>query len=883
MSSEQELQEEFLLRDTRSFTTKVAHWARKPQNMALLISSHAAVAFMAPGLSDIAFLMVLPLFLWAMTRKEHCPLKMPKQSGLLDENQPHPATGKPTKADGIFFLGNEMKTGKEVWLTNSDCRQHFLVIGTTGAGKTETLLGFAANALTWGSGLLFCDGKGDVSVFSKLYALTRRFGREDDLLVLNFMTGNSDIGASGGKIKSNTINPFSTGSSDSLTQMIASLMEDAGGDGAIWKGRATAMLTGVMRALCWLRDNGVVDLNVGVIRDYMNLKKVIDLADEKKFPEMPPDIRGAIKSYLGSLPGYQEEKGYNQGTTTRDQHGYLEMQFTKILASLADVYGHIFKTEYGEVDMTDVVLNRRILFIMLPALEKSGDELANLGKIVVANLKGMMGSTLGSDIEGTWFDVVENRQTTSPAPYMAVLDEVGYYAVDGLALMAAQARSLGFSMVYATQDIPALERRNEKEAASITANTNTKVFMRTEETEKSGKLAIDAAGKALKAQVSGFQGQSGEIGIGYRDSMEAKLELADRLNFRDLKQQGEGEMHIIFQDRVIRAQGFYANPEGALDTKKVRLRANHFIKVAPPDMDALESDDRAPEILEKLLDAANIKKLKADAARACKAAEKDAVDEIAQTARAIKAMEAAKRNPVEAASGALGAVIAAQKESVQAFNQAVRRKSGLSALGEAPRPESDSVPIKPRRDANKFASLQEAFESSKEEAGHQAPVAVERRTASPGDTAKDEQVPKGTRRSAVRDVPHGATVDDGDVIDMARNLESNDAIMRALAAMHFDTDSATPDEVGTAVDEALAPRVSGEGEESVPSGDDIALASGDLDASLADIMEDDDAFTTVEEDGDGSQNESEAPADGGSDEMAESFLRSLLMDEDEEE
>jgi type IV secretory pathway VirB4 component len=39
-------------------------------------------------------------------------------------------------------------TGKQVWLTNDDCRQHFLVVGTTGAGKTEALLGFAANALT---------------------------------------------------------------------------------------------------------------------------------------------------------------------------------------------------------------------------------------------------------------------------------------------------------------------------------------------------------------------------------------------------------------------------------------------------------------------------------------------------------------------------------------------------------------------------------------------------------------------------------------------------------------------------------------------------------------------------------------------------------------
>jgi intracellular multiplication protein IcmO len=338
--------------------------------------------------------------------------------------------------------------------------------------NTETLLGFAANALSWGSGFLFCDGKGDVSLFAKVYAMARRFGREDDLLVLNFMNGNSSSDEKSGRLRSNTMNPFAVGSSDSLVQMIVSLMDDVGGDGAMWKGRATAMLTGIMYALCWLRDQGMIELNVGEIRDHMNLKKIIELADEGLFPDLPRKIRHSIRSYLTSLPGYQEDKKEKQAQTTLDQHGYLEMQFTRIFGNLADVYGHIFATPYGEVDMYDVVLNRRLLVIMLPALEKSGDEIANLGKIVVAALKGMMGATLGNKLEGDWESIVDNRPTNSPSPFMVILDEVGYYTVEGMALMAAQARSLGFSMVYASQDLNAMKRLNEKEAQSIIANTN---------------------------------------------------------------------------------------------------------------------------------------------------------------------------------------------------------------------------------------------------------------------------------------------------------------------------------------------------------------------------------------------------------------------------
>ncbi len=171
------------------------------------------------------------------------PIKFPSQAGVLDQHEPDPENGKPSKSKGIFFLGNEIKTGKEVWLTNSDCRQHFLLLGTTGTGKTEALLGFASNAVSWGSGCLFIDGKGDVSTFASFYALARRYGREDDILVINYMTGNQDVGSGGGRLRSNTMNPFSHGASDTLTNMIVSLMDDVGGDGAMWKGRATAMLT----------------------------------------------------------------------------------------------------------------------------------------------------------------------------------------------------------------------------------------------------------------------------------------------------------------------------------------------------------------------------------------------------------------------------------------------------------------------------------------------------------------------------------------------------------------------------------------------------------------------------------------------------------------
>ena len=45
-----------------------------------------------------------------------------------------------------------------------------------------------------------------------------------------------------------------------------------------------------------------------------------------------------------------------------------------------------------------------------------------------------------------------------PTPYICILDEYGYYAVKGFAVVPAQARSLGFSVIFAGQDLPAFPK-----------------------------------------------------------------------------------------------------------------------------------------------------------------------------------------------------------------------------------------------------------------------------------------------------------------------------------------------------------------------------------------------------------------------------------------
>ena len=574
-----------LLRDTRPWSQRAKSWLINPTNACAMFYMGAGGIFFIDVIrawSDI-IIIVYVFYFWGLMRADRSlAFKLPLGSKFKDKNNKSPASKG--RAEGILFLGNVEKTSEEVWFTNSDARTHILYLGTTGAGKTEGLKSMVTNALTWASGFVYIDGKADTDLWSSLSSLVRRFGRDDDLLVLNYMTGNSDRRA-----PSNTMNPFSSGSASYLTNMLVSLMPDAEGDNAMWKERAVSLIGSLMPALTWKRDNQDIPTSVSVIREYLNLNNVIKLSRDQALPDK---IRFSIRGYLDTLPGYNDAAFDDNGrekpagpdqpmidtTTPRQQHGYLAMQFTRSLQSLGDDYGYIFDSQAADVEMVDVVLNRRILVVLIPALEKSSDETANLGKIVAATIKGMMGSTLGSTVEGESSSVIENKPTNSSTPFMCVFDEVGYYAAQGMAVMAAQARSLGFSLIYSAQDLPAMEKRVKEEARSITANCNIKIFGKLEDPTQTKEFFEKTVGSSLVMEASGFQ-ISGDRQLGsYQDNKQAGVQVRSRASYDGLKGFREGQTVIAFGSMVVDVQIFYSNPGHAK-----AMRVTRFMALPPPE------------------------------------------------------------------------------------------------------------------------------------------------------------------------------------------------------------------------------------------------------------------------------------------------------------
>lgn len=409
-------------------------------------------------------------------RNERLPFRMPLGLSGTDKGDPLPGRRGFAKPEGIFFLGNRLQDGKELWLKAKDVLTHTLLFGTTGSGKTETLVSLSYNALATGSGLFYIDPKSSPQLSMQMWQLARFLGRDDDFRVLNYGTSGKPKGKSPRRL-SNTNNPFTFGSAESLTQLLVSLMSASEGNNSIFSDKAQALITGVMYALVDLRDKGFLKLSTAVIRDALVLEKCVELA---LHPELDAESRASIKAALATSGWIAGRELKNQPPSFAEQYGYAQSYFGKALSSLTDTYSHIYGAEDGEVDFADAIMQRRILLVLLPSLEKSPAELASLGKISLSAIRNACAVGLGAQIEGDVADVLEALPTNAIGigPYLCIVDEYAAIVTPGFEVVLTQGRGLGIAAIVASQDYAGILEADKKGAQQMVANTSIKIFMK---------------------------------------------------------------------------------------------------------------------------------------------------------------------------------------------------------------------------------------------------------------------------------------------------------------------------------------------------------------------------------------------------------------------
>lgn len=558
------LKENQIYTDRRTFGQIVSDVVRSPSVRGYLYLLITIFLFAAPQLLPVYLLILCPALF--SDRRIYVPLRIPKEAKVLDPSDPIPTKPGFSMARGEVYLGNDRNSDAEAWVSWSDQRYHDYVMGSTGSGKTETILAINANYVLALSGFIIGDGKGTMLFPKQTATLARLGGADDDHFVLSFLSGYKQrIDRSQDKL-SNSFNPFGEGGAPAVKEILTSLMSNSGGDNAIFAEGAASLAESMAPAWVEGREKKLWSLDIRLIGSTLNLKKMIELTQNG---ELSNEARANIKAFLQNL-SYDFDKAPNkQEENVTRMFGYYVNYFTRVITSFSIGYRNIFVTRQGDTNIRDVVRSRRCLVFTLPPLEKSPTEVKTLGNILFSSCKTAASLGLGVKMEGTREESLYNLMGNRRVPYKFNFDEIAFYILEGFSLMPAQLRGINISNLIGAQDYAGTTRAGEIEAQSMFSNARLKLFGALEDVSTWQKLK-DVLGE-IDVPVYSRLINKGNLFGRFIPDMDVSITRRLPVRIEDLQSQVEGQFHTFMRGKLSAIQTYYPNirDDNVLDNQRL--------------------------------------------------------------------------------------------------------------------------------------------------------------------------------------------------------------------------------------------------------------------------------------------------------------------------
>lgn len=546
--------------DTRTTLTRFIDFFRVRFNVNLTLFIMLIALLVVPERSVIFLTILIPILaLIYRYAPVNAPLYLHKSTKIIDEKFITP-DGSKGKAAGVFYLGMCLETKRPVFDMIETFLRHVFVAGVTGAGKTEQLVSLMCNYFLLGSGGIYSDAKGTSKLFFSIFTILRYLGREDDLFLLNYNSVADDNAplAGGAELRfTNTCAPFnaSSFSRHEITQTLLSLIQPEGssnaGGNAVFSQAAESLVKVVVDALYEKARKNIITLSPKLIRDSLDWNSCSELVFDKA---ISPQTRDNVLSFFKTRSGFDVTKDFNdQDDQTKQQYGYAQAYTARILQMLSDTYSHIYRHGRGEVNVGDIVLNNRVLVVILPSMELSPSELANLAGINMTLMRSALALGLGVEVDGFTSDLLSALPTNSAVPNAIILDEFTYQKVKNYAITVAQARSMNSTMIISSQDWAGIVGNNDPESGQLWSNTRNKFFMGSELDDHTKKMLDLVIPEVYVAKLDGYRVQGDKMYMGDTRSYEkVKLYSTD-----DLREMNTG-VAILFQRHMsVKMKTFY--------------------------------------------------------------------------------------------------------------------------------------------------------------------------------------------------------------------------------------------------------------------------------------------------------------------------------------
>lgn len=145
--------------------------------------------------------------------------------------------------------------------------------------------------------------------------------------------------------------------------------------------------------------------------------------------------------------------------TAVQQHAYSQQQWTTLFQAFNE-FPNVFGSPLPDVQMTDILKNNKVLFVMLPAMELGEQKAKLIGQMFIRDMQETGSLSLGGDnlsITPTQDTLYKDKITPKPLS-LFIADEYGYYRVEGseMVMILAQFRSLNMGAVLSLQEVAGL-------------------------------------------------------------------------------------------------------------------------------------------------------------------------------------------------------------------------------------------------------------------------------------------------------------------------------------------------------------------------------------------------------------------------------------------
>jgi type IV secretory pathway TraG/TraD family ATPase VirD4 len=344
----------------------------------------------------------------------------------------HEVLSKPKNdnAEGAVYCG-ESKDGKLVWIKTKQRSMHTEIIGTTNAGKTESvILPWGIQDIQHGRGLILIDGKADSTLLDKLWAYTVKAGREKDFKL--FSLSNIE--------ESHQFNPLIGGTAEEISERVFNSFEF---ENPYYKSLQYEVFSQIMRIF----EAAKVVPTFAKIYQAIGNPNIVEVMTRKLDDKSLKEWANGYKSLSTS-----DRAQRTSGLTAAISH------FSQGTAAC------LFNAEKSSINLDTALENNQIIYFQLPVMKTP-----------------FLGKSAGRMILQCLQSAISNRHQHKKKKgkfFSVFLDDFTEYLYPGFVTILNKSRSANVGVVFAHQALGDIKTMGDAIANSILTNANLKIFMR---------------------------------------------------------------------------------------------------------------------------------------------------------------------------------------------------------------------------------------------------------------------------------------------------------------------------------------------------------------------------------------------------------------------